>query len=899
MTESATCPSEETLAARAAAQLTGEAQASADAHLATCESCRVVVAELARSSSARPKGKTLGRYLLEDVIGSGGMGTVYRAWDPSLRRRVAVKVLHEWRAADASRAQRFLAERQILGGLVHPHIAQLLDGGTTERGTAWFAMELVDGLPIDDFCRQRRLSLRERVKLFLPVCEAVGHAHAHLVVHRDLKPSNVLVTTGGQPKLVDFGIAKLLLDAQGLTQTGLVPMTPSYAAPEQVRQEPVTTASDLYSLAVVLYELLTSVGPYGVPAGDVDATLRAVKHQEARLASSVALAFGDQLRGDLDAILAMALRKEPTERYASVHAFADDLRAWLDGRVTVARSGSRGYRVMKFVQRHKPAVLGVAAVVAALVGGLLTTLWQARQAERERDLAQRRFSELRSLAHAVVFDYHDAIADLAGSTEVRERLVKDALTYLHSLEASAQGDVTLQLELAQALLKIGDVQGDPFSASLGHPTEAQASYREAEALAARVLLEDARNPETTRVLAGVEEKVGALAEVDGRTSEAIEHYGKARARYAQLLESHPDDTRALRAMATQDLAIGQASTTEGRLDDAEAALRRALEGREAVLTREKTPDSRRDVAIARYALGQLHFERGDAEQALPLHREALAALAALHQEQPDSARARRDLAVIRSSHILSLKMTGHLDEGVALARLSVAAVEALVAGDPKNATWRRDLMAALQSEADLVFATGGAGEALAVYERSAALAEALLEEEPDNGQRVGDLSLALSKLGTCEARLKRVAAGEGHCREAIALAERQSQGSANDVEYVGEAWSCLVEALSVRGGLEALAASTRAVEAYETAHRASSSGRIGIERARVLVRHAALSRALAKSAPPAAAQQRLREACGAARTALEVLDALQVRQGAALEQGRQGAREGAVGCEGT
>ncbi|MBE2249102.1 MAG: serine/threonine protein kinase [Myxococcus sp.] len=235
MTESATCPSEETLAARAAAQLTGEAQASADAHLATCESCRVVVAELARSSSARPKGKTLGRYLLEDVIGSGGMGTVYRAWDPSLRRRVAVKVLHEWRAADASRAQRFLAERQILGGLVHPHIAQLLDGGTTERGTAWFAMELVDGLPIDDFCRQRRLSLRERVKLFLPVCEAVGHAHAHLVVHRDLKPSNVLVTTGGQPKLVDFGIAKLLLDAQGLTQTGLVPMTPSCA--EAARDE--------------------------------------------------------------------------------------------------------------------------------------------------------------------------------------------------------------------------------------------------------------------------------------------------------------------------------------------------------------------------------------------------------------------------------------------------------------------------------------------------------------------------------------------------------------------------------------------------------------------------------------------------------------------------------------
>ena len=342
-------------------------------------------------------GRQIGPWRLEERIGEGGMGTVYRAEraDGAYERTVAIKLLRP--GSDVrGLAERLHAERNVLARLEHPHIARLYDGGVTDAGSGpgqaglpYLAMELVDGMPITGYCETRELDTNARIGLFLQVCDAVAYAHRNLIVHRDLKPSNILVTSEGEAKLLDFGIAKLLEEtgeAALLTRTGTSAMTPPYAAPEQIRNESVTTAADVYSLGALLYELLANRRPYNLS----EKTAAEIKHLVCELKPkkpSEAAAAAD-LRGDLDTIILKALAKEPERRYPSAEAFADDLRRHLDGLPVHARPATAGYRVRKFVERHKTGSLAALLVVLALVAGLGMALWQARVAERQRDIAR-------------------------------------------------------------------------------------------------------------------------------------------------------------------------------------------------------------------------------------------------------------------------------------------------------------------------------------------------------------------------------------------------------------------------------------------------------------------------------------------------------------------------------
>src|SRR5215470_5019015 len=339
------------------------------------------------------EGRRVGPYRVLGPIGRGGMGVVYRAVrdDDVFRKTVALKVVAG--GASAEHLRRLAHERQILGRLQHPNIATILDGGTTDEGQPYLVMEYVEGEAIDAYCAARGLGTRERLEMFRTVCSAVQYAHQNLVVHRDLKPQNVLVTPDGQPKLLDFGIAKLLaagVDPDETPTATLLPMmTPEYASPEQVRGEAVTTASDVYSLGVVLYELLTGARPYSVRTGSLQEIVRVVCDTQPAVPSAAApQAHG--VRGDLDTIVLKALRKEPARRYASAQELADDLRRYLEGRPVLARKDTVGYRVGKFVGRHRVGVAAAALVAASLVGGLVTTLRQARIAEANRLRAERR-----------------------------------------------------------------------------------------------------------------------------------------------------------------------------------------------------------------------------------------------------------------------------------------------------------------------------------------------------------------------------------------------------------------------------------------------------------------------------------------------------------------------------
>ena len=365
-------------------------------------------------------GKQIGSYKIEREIGRGGMGAVFlaRRADQEFDKKVAVKLIKRGFDTDEI-INRFRHERQILAALEHPFITRLIDGGSTDDGLPYLVMDYVEGLPLSKFCASRRLSLGDRLDIFLKICSAVTYAHQNLIIHRDLKPSNILVTEDGTPKLLDFGIAKLTAPNSsatlGGTQTTFRVMTPEYASPEQVSGRNVTTASDIYSLGVVLYELLTGTRPFRIRTNSAEEISRIItdtaptkpsdslkrgeeqernkgEKEAGKMASKVSpsplLPFSSsQLRGDLDNIILMAMRKEPDRRYSSVEQFAGDLQRYLSGLPVIAREDTLSYRSGKFIKRHKAGVGAGVGIALSLIGGIFGTYRQSKIAARERDAA--------------------------------------------------------------------------------------------------------------------------------------------------------------------------------------------------------------------------------------------------------------------------------------------------------------------------------------------------------------------------------------------------------------------------------------------------------------------------------------------------------------------------------
>ncbi|MFN0186495.1 MAG: serine/threonine-protein kinase, partial [Aquabacterium sp.] len=460
-------------------------------------------------------GQKLGAWRLERPLGTGGMGDVFEARrdDGRFQGVAAVKLLKRGMDSQAV-LSRFAQEQQALARLSHPHIARLLDAGITDDGLPYFVMERVQGRPIDQACADQPLD--HRLVLFLQLADAVAHAHRNLLVHRDLKPSNVLVDDDGRVRLLDFGIAKALDPAgaadAGATLVGERPFTPHYASPEQVRGDMVGTATDVYSLGVLLYVLLTGQRPYGRGATTAADAARAVLEEQPTRPSQLSTPdpgwarLRRQLHGDLDNIVLKALAKSPAERYASVDALAADITAYREGRPVSARATSPGYVLGKWLQRHRAAAgaaalggLGLISGLAATVlqgrtalalgavgmgGGLVMALLQARraqlardQAARARDEATRHLGELRRLANRMVFEVNDALE--RGVTEGRRQLVQTAAQSLQQqADMHALTDAE-RLDLGQALSRLAKLEGQDNTHNLGNPPGALAHYERA------------------------------------------------------------------------------------------------------------------------------------------------------------------------------------------------------------------------------------------------------------------------------------------------------------------------------------------------------------------------------------------------------------------------------------
>jgi len=389
-------------------------------------------------------GKRVGLYQILRQIGLGGMGIVYLAEraDDQFRKLVALKAVRPELFSDHA-LRRFQNERQTLAVLDHPNIIKLLDGGTTEEGLPYLVTEYVEGLPIDRYCQSAGLDVRQKLELFYTLLGAVHYAHQHLVVHRDLKPGNILVTPAGVPKLLDFGIAKLLqpeysAHTMGLTQSNMQPLTPNFASPEQITGQPIITASDAYSLGVILYQLLTGHHPYenrrhtAFELGQAICETAPEKPSKfAERSEPTGRGNARALRGDLDTIVLKAMRKEPQRRYASVEHFSEDIRRYLKGFPVLARDSGIWYRTSKFVGRHKASCAGVALLTAGLMVSSLVAIVQKRAAER-------RFADLREFANFVLNDLDLKLRE--GTTPARALLANKGVEYLDKLAFEKGGD---------------------------------------------------------------------------------------------------------------------------------------------------------------------------------------------------------------------------------------------------------------------------------------------------------------------------------------------------------------------------------------------------------------------------------------------------------------------------
>jgi serine/threonine protein kinase len=607
----------------------------------------------------------LGPYRILERIGAGGMGVVYLAegdYDGVLKR-VAIKAIPY--VFDDEMVRRFQQERRILASLEHPNIARMLDAGTTPDGVPYLVMEYVDGMPLNRYADQHRLSVNARLNLFRPICEAIAYAHRNLVVHRDLKPGNILVTADGVPKLLDFGIARLIGESRpDATVTGL--MTPRYASPEQLAGQPITTASDIYSLGVILEELVSG---------------------------------REQEKGDLENVVSMALRKEPERRYASAADLAEDVRRVVERYPVRARPDTWGYRLRRLVSRRPVEVAVMIALTAAVLIAGVVALDQYRQANH-------RFQDVRDVANSFLFEVYDAIGDQPGTTKARAIIAARAQQYLDALARDRWSDVGLRRELATAYRKLGDILGAPFAPNLGDTDGALRNYQKAAAILEPIAAQKQDAAQFTE-LGLIYAREGQIASRKGSLDGAIaagEKSVRARERAVTLDRSSLETRRAL-VDGRLFLGICYGDAGKARIDVAALQTAETLNSSALTEARQLSAESPTNELLRRlvfkasqyaaYSESDLADHTGDrayTARALQLYQEELTSIQPLHEANP--ARYLRPWADALADLSRGWLAAGDGPRSEQAAREGLLVFEEIAAGDPNNYEASRDVFVA-------------------------------------------------------------------------------------------------------------------------------------------------------------------------------------------------------------
>ena len=656
-------------------------------------------------------GRVIGRYQLCEPIAEGGMGTVYRAVRVSdFEKQVAIKLVKRGMDTDFI-LRRFRYERQILAGLDHPNIARLLDGGASDDGRPYLVMEYIEGTPITAYCDQRSLPTRDRLELFRTVCSAVQYAHQNLVVHRDIKPSNILVTGDGVPKLLDFGIAKILEPDADATMTLVRLMTPECASPEQVRGQPITTATDVYALGVLLYHLVTGQQPYQFTTVTSEEIARVICDTEPRKPSALG-----SLSEDLDNIVLKAMNKEPARRYASAEQLSDEIGRHLSGLPVLARKDTFSYRAGKFIARHTVATAAAAMLTISLIGGIAATLWEAHVARMERARAERRFNETKQLAHSVIFDLQNKLARLPGTTAVRKELVGTALSYLDGLTREASGDFGLQQELAEAYKLIGSIQGGG-NQNLGDWQGALISFEKAEGIA-REIFARTKSGEARKLLVQTLCQKAQLYHGAGDEGQSERSAKEALRLAREFVRSEPGSEEGQLVLANALETLAPYSNIQDRL----AYLSEASAISETLLARKPSDQERqRNVAlIDKYLAGAYMLTEDSAAGAYPYLKRAGELDEQRWRQAPNDPVAKLDFAIDLSQWGGYYSATKNLRSAIEFTRRSLELRREIVAANPKDA-WAQDRLSYILGALGSLQLEKSPSEALANYKEALAV----------------------------------------------------------------------------------------------------------------------------------------------------------------------------------
>lgn len=759
-------------------------------------------------------GQRIGPYRVIRAIGQGGMGTVFLAGrdDDAYQKRVAIKVINRGMDSD-SILRRFRNERQILARLDHPNIARLHDGGSTADARPYFVMEYLEGRPITEYCNAKRLAIHERLKLFVTVCAAVHYAHQNLVIHRDLKPNNVIVTCDGVPKLLDFGIAKLLgtdARAEGAeTETHFRILTPEYASPEQIRGEVMTTASDVYGLGVLLYEILTRRRPYCFTTRQPDEIARLIGERDPpKPSTTMDGRLGRQVRGDLDNIVLMAMQRDPRRRYGSVEQLAQDIARFLERQPIIAHAPTLAYRSARFVQRHRLAVAAGAVIVVTLAGGVVSTTRQARRAER-------RLADVMMLARSVMFELHDAIEVLPGSTGARAVLVERVLQHLDDVARDTGMHPRVQRELATAYEKLGDVQSRLHRSNLGNTPSALESYQKALAIRQSLFAADDTDLQTRLDLALSYGRTGDMLSKTNDATGALAHYRTSLRLIEDALRAQPQHTGTRDAAATGHVALGRALLKVGEFQLALAAFRRGAGLYEALIAEDPAGSGTRQRVIASYqGIAFALASTGDAPGSLALYRRSVSIAAALSDRDPSNAAALRTLMDAHEWLALALRQNGDLADALDHHHRARVLALTLLGRDPGNAQAHNDIGDIYHELGNTLTAMGDIPGALGLFRESLQHYETVSLADPTDTNARRQVSATRRQMANALLIAGSTVAALAEHRAALRVFIDLGSGDRANIETQHDI------ALSYRAIGNALAASAETADALEAFGRA-------------------------------------------------------------------------------
>ena len=712
-------------------------------------------------------GQAIGKYTVRREIGRGGMGVVFLATRAAgdFQKKVAVKIIRRGASSDET-LRRFRQERRILAALEHPNIARLIDGGATDDDMPYLIMEYVEGVPIDEFCRRNDLSTEEKLKLFQKICRAVAHAHRNLTIHRDLKASNILVTEDGEPKLLDFGIAKLFSNEPGETneetQTNFRALTPEYASPEQFRGEKLTTATDVYSLGVILYELLTGNRPFTTSGKTYAEVLQmvseskptrpsAVQSSKFKVQSSKFESGGQKtkdkvkktnpkLNSDLDNIVLKSLAKEPERRYLSVEQFSEDIERFLKGLPVAARADTFFYRAEKFVRRNRFGVSIAAAAFLLLITGITIIVYEYRAAEIERAKAERRAENLRKLSGSFAVELHGAILNLPGSLPARKLLLTRAVEQLDALAEESDGDPTLRDELAAAYYNLGELPAISIA-------DAEQSYKKALAIYENLAAADSENVRYRTQLAKGYGKLADLQKVRGDLTGAISYLRKK----AEILKTvaadlSPDESMEDLFDSYYDLAANTYTLGEARksLESVNSAIEVS---NELVRRAPENEDYKRlKFSLNSVTAADLAF-LGNYQEAIEKLRESIKESGEQAAKHPNDVRFQYELWAFNRRLGVILEQNGEFEAAFDALQTALDLMENLRNESPDDTGYQRNTAYSNLTLAQFLLRRNKAEKAISFLRRARELSEKLIAADAERGESIQDLAEIYQGLG--------------------------------------------------------------------------------------------------------------------------------------------------------